>query len=372
MLKKISFCVFLALFCVSFAFSQKPFVSGLSYSHLKAVLVQVGISKDSTHNGYKTIVTVEKNGVAESKDVTNSFPSSSAFREECIVLDFSDVSTLFPDPNDPNDYFTSSTKVAITLIDANLNVIFSKRVDAGNISAHPFQTIILGQGVVDNNQNDAPDLSIKLNVNTPSPIRTADFVLVVRTFPIDCFYSSLSFSCGDLDMGLADAILDRLTRVVLPVDFISCEAKNISRSQTEVTWVTASETNNQYFSIFRSIDAVNWTQIGQVVGSGNTKNQTRHTFIDPKPLARCYYKVVSSDKKSSKIVSVACDNCQERAFVLFENSITNNGVREVVYLYGTVGNLIYNGEYPESLKLPSGLIILSTHDGFSKKFMVVR
>ncbi|MEH0157244.1 hypothetical protein V6R21_24235 [Limibacter armeniacum] len=65
----------------------------------------------------------------------------------------------------------------------------------------------------------------------------------------------------------------------LPVDLIFFSAKKRSDSIL-LTWATASEENNDYFEIQKSIDGKNYHAIGIVDGQGNSQSRTDYQFED--------------------------------------------------------------------------------------------
>ncbi len=65
----------------------------------------------------------------------------------------------------------------------------------------------------------------------------------------------------------------------LPVTLISFNV-NYEGNQVEMKWTTASETNNDYFSIERSINGQTWQTIGQVPGHGNSMIMENYAYID--------------------------------------------------------------------------------------------
>lgn len=48
----------------------------------------------------------------------------------------------------------------------------------------------------------------------------------------------------------------------------------------KLNWTTESELDNDYFSLYRSADGVQWTEIGQVDGAGNSFQQKKYEFTD--------------------------------------------------------------------------------------------
>ncbi|MDB3906762.1 T9SS type A sorting domain-containing protein [Crocinitomicaceae bacterium] len=77
---------------------------------------------------------------------------------------------------------------------------------------------------------------------------------------------------------------------VLPVGLteFSGDYSEISRSN-EITWVTSSETNNDYFVLERSADGLNFGAIADIDGQGNSYEENTYTYFDPIESADTYY-----------------------------------------------------------------------------------
>jgi len=66
----------------------------------------------------------------------------------------------------------------------------------------------------------------------------------------------------------------------LPVELLSFTAEPVG-DDVLLKWTTASETNNDYFSVMRSTDASNFSEIGTVNGNGNSNSIIDYQFVDP-------------------------------------------------------------------------------------------
>lgn len=81
----------------------------------------------------------------------------------------------------------------------------------------------------------------------------------------------------------------------LPVDLLYFKGKNEGNINI-LDWSTTSETNNNYFSLEWSIDALNFEEIGTIKGSGNSNSIKNYQFIDSKPNEGInYYKLKQTD-----------------------------------------------------------------------------
>lgn len=98
----------------------------------------------------------------------------------------------------------------------------------------------------------------------------------------------------------------------LPVVLKSFNAKK-QENKVDVNWETTSETNNDYFVVERSDNAMSWTPVTTVKGSATTKNLQQYKITDEQPLAGINYyrlKQVDFDQTTtySRIVSVDMDD----------------------------------------------------------------
>lgn len=65
----------------------------------------------------------------------------------------------------------------------------------------------------------------------------------------------------------------------LPVTWLSFDGNRTTKA-VALDWSTASETNNQFFGIERSIDNVDWKQVGTVKAKGNSTSITQYYYND--------------------------------------------------------------------------------------------
>ncbi len=84
----------------------------------------------------------------------------------------------------------------------------------------------------------------------------------------------------------------------LPVSLVSFSAQ-YQDNQVNLNWATASEQNNDYFDVERSLDAANWTSIGQIQGHGTTNLTNYYSDIDNLagivPAGTLYYRLKQVD-----------------------------------------------------------------------------
>jgi hypothetical protein len=67
----------------------------------------------------------------------------------------------------------------------------------------------------------------------------------------------------------------------LPVELINFQARLLTTQSTKVEWVTASEMNNDFFEVQRSVDGINWTVVRIVDGANTTFETKSYSIVDP-------------------------------------------------------------------------------------------
>ena len=82
---------------------------------------------------------------------------------------------------------------------------------------------------------------------------------------------------------------------VLPIELAYFEAKSYS-SSVKFNWATYTEINNDYFSIEKSTDGINYTLLSTVDGAGNSSKILEYSFTDYSPsFGRSYYRLKQTD-----------------------------------------------------------------------------
>jgi hypothetical protein len=82
---------------------------------------------------------------------------------------------------------------------------------------------------------------------------------------------------------------------LLPVEMTSFDL-TCNNESTELKWETSSERNNDFFTILRSTDGVNFEKIGTINGSGNSTGLSKYFFQDNnRPNQLSYYTISQTD-----------------------------------------------------------------------------
>jgi hypothetical protein len=117
----------------------------------------------------------------------------------------------------------------------------------------------------------------------------------------------------------------------LPIKLLNFDAKE-ENGKVKLVWKTASEENNNFFTLERTADGNAFEKIGTVSGAGSTTNVSNYEFVDSHPIkGRSYYRLSQTDfDGKSEIfpavtVEVAQPNTTESAAIqIYPNPLTGN------------------------------------------------
>ncbi|MBN4077607.1 T9SS type A sorting domain-containing protein [bacterium AH-315-C20] len=137
-----------------------------------------------------------------------------------------------------------------------------------------------------------------------------------------------------------------LCALILPIDLVEFSGEN-KGSYNEIEWKTASELNNDYFTIEKSNKAVDWEVLHEVKGAGNSSSLLEYQFIDDRPFSSLtYYRLKQTDLdgrfKYSQTIAVQSKLTE----VLFSDLYPNPAAEYVSFdyfkVYSDLNILIYN------------------------------
>ena len=98
----------------------------------------------------------------------------------------------------------------------------------------------------------------------------------------------------------------------LPIDLISFTGE-CENGRAQLEFVVASQVNNDYYTIERSVDAYKWNEVGVIAGEGNTNTQATYNWTDDNPFSGVsYYRLAQTDYdgtiKRFDPIAVTCES----------------------------------------------------------------
>jgi hypothetical protein len=116
--------------------------------------------------------------------------------------------------------------------------------------------------------------------------------------------------------------------ISLPVELITFEAID-KDGIAEISWITASEINNDYFVVERSYDGVNFVEVERIYVNGNSYEPKTYTVFDLMTESKVhYYRLLQVDiggeKTYSRVVTIYSAPVQGVSMSLFPNPVSKH------------------------------------------------
>ncbi len=137
----------------------------------------------------------------------------------------------------------------------------------------------------------------------------------------------------------------------LPIELLSFNAEYDGKN-VRLYWATSSETNNDFFTVEKSADGIDFIEAGYVEGAGNSNSVIEYSFTDENPFTLTYYRLKQTDFDGactySQIIGVSSQTASSIVDITVlddkVNITINNSVAGplLINIYNTAGSLVYN------------------------------
>lgn len=122
-------------------------------------------------------------------------------------------------------------------------------------------------------------------------------------------------------------ILKLNQNIPLPIELLDFSAEEINEG-IELTWTTANESNNNYFTIEKSLKYGEWLSLGVIQGAGNSTTLQQYSLIDLQPVRGTqYYRLKQTDFDGSfsysKIIAVSFKLNNTHSIQVYPNPISD-------------------------------------------------
>jgi hypothetical protein len=120
------------------------------------------------------------------------------------------------------------------------------------------------------------------------------------------------------------------TSLPLPIDLLYFTAQPFNGNNSPkvlCNWATASELNNAYFTVEKTIDAINFSEVGNLNGAGYSNNTLFYSMTDENPhMGQSYYRLKQTDFNGmfsySELAPVYISNNKSPEFIIYPNPAT--------------------------------------------------
>ncbi len=145
----------------------------------------------------------------------------------------------------------------------------------------------------------------------------------------------------------------------LPIEMVRFDGA-CAENSVSLKWTTATETDNDFFTVERSVDGISFAAVGNVNGAGNSTQLLNYEFGDTDPFSGAnYYRIKQTDFNGhysySKIIVVDTKNCGNQNLQLvhtffnaddLEINYTHANGTVTIEVYNAEGKLIYSSQDP--------------------------
>lgn len=290
-------------------------------------------------SGIKTISLTSSNGGGSgtpfSKSVLVSNPPSAACSNTGVVASNAGLKSFSLNninkitsgaATDGNKYMDFSCTDVTSL---QANTTYTVTVDVGDAASSQFNLIQL---FIDyNNDGDFVDANeavysspscyigtVSFSFTTPASPPVTNQFLRARLIAKDCVGGINS--CFNVTNGqVEDYSVFFPAGAILPVNLLSFDGYH-QNDRNILNWETASEKDNSYFIVERSLNGSDFESIGTVNGAATTNNDSKYSFTDPltgiKNYDRIYYRL--------KIVSMTGNSDYSKTIVIITRPANND------------------------------------------------
>ncbi|OFY89140.1 MAG: hypothetical protein A2236_04340 [Bacteroidetes bacterium RIFOXYA2_FULL_33_7] len=130
--------------------------------------------------------------------------------------------------------------------------------------------------------------------------------------------------------------------IVLPIELIEFYAKK-NYNIIDIFWTTASELNNDYFSLEKSVDAINFLEIYKTNGQGNSSSINYYQTQDYDISNNNYYRLkqVDFDGKYSYSDIISIQSWDENITIFNNKIFLNEKYPSSIRIYDVLGRIIF-------------------------------
>jgi hypothetical protein len=153
--------------------------------------------------------------------------------------------------------------------------------------------------------------------------------------------------------------------ITLPIELISFIAELRGINEVELNWTTASETNNDHFTIERSADGIEFFSLITVKGAGNSNAFRKYSTFDKDPLEHLNYyrlKQTDYDGKISYSEIIPVNVGKKNLLVVYPNPATEILNFRIAESSGT--DIIHEIRNIQGLLLSGGILHTSKNNDF--------
>ncbi|MCW8938842.1 MAG: T9SS type A sorting domain-containing protein, partial [Flavobacteriales bacterium] len=144
---------------------------------------------------------------------------------------------------------------------------------------------------------------------------------------------------------------------ILPIELLDFSGEIYDDISNVLKWATLTEVNNDYFTLERSTDAINFETIAVIPGSGNSSTFMNYNFIDVLPnkqIPTYYYRLKQTDFNGKfeyfDMVAISRKKGNQLSAFVYDNQLNIQSEEAfVIQLLDLTGRVVYSNESQENI-----------------------
>jgi hypothetical protein len=228
---------------------------------------------------------------------------------------FNDVFGFFV--TGPNPAGGNYNNVNLALVPSTLNIVSINTINNVSNSAYYINNYATGPVPGINDPNFTLDgFTVKMNIGLS--------VVPGSTYTIKMVIGDVSDPMWDSYVLLRSYSFSSISSSSLPIELVYFKALQEDDHSVKLEWQTASEVNNDFFTVERSMNGADWEPVKRVNGAGNSNITLSYSIVDEAPYSgTSYYRLKQTDFNGafeySRIESVSLNDLNSNSVKVYPN-----------------------------------------------------
>lgn len=188
-------------------------------------------------------------------------------------------------------------------------------------------------------------------------------------------------ACTNFSAGEAEDYTLNVSNGVLPIELLNFKGRT-NKNVNTLTWATASEKDNAYFIIERSMNGQDFSKLAEVKGAGTSNHEINYAFDDVAPIQGTnYYRLiqVDFDGKQSYSQTIAVNRDNKITLSVYPNPTngiihitTGNNSEERIEVTNLMGEVVLKTTINDAKSLDlgtlsAGIYVIRTSNGLVQR-----
>lgn len=244
-------------------------------------------SNSGFHNNVTVVGRDDNTGLNQIKSISTDADANSNTGNAMLIIDhatsFSSDISYFAAGHDGVSVLMNETVDVPVTIQSRMKRVWKAQVSGSGVASNVTLQFDM------TNFTPLTGSHLRLLVSTTASFASA--TIYAGSFASNTFTASMPTTGGlYFTIGSVNALM-----TPLPLELIAFEA-NLKNDIVNLNWATATEVNNDYFTVERTNDLMNFTVVGFTDGAGTSNAVRKYQYLDTKPVQGWnYYRLKQTD-----------------------------------------------------------------------------